>query len=415
MSGIDTTSTGAPQLYYSTDGGTTWSSTTYGLGSNNQFDAGELVSIGTCSSTSTECKFKARVDLLSFGDDFQYYWKFQDTNVNSQGNGAERRLRASADGYANDADPLPSGHRRPRQRTNILKKMTVLTTDATSRWYTNAPTNLDRQMTYYSDSDEYFFEFDTSACGTGTNACFFLHPEPSWAGPERYGNWIARGNVNPGYQYSSWSYGMNKERTSSTRPLEQQRRRLPDHRCTRWPRHELGLLVQQCAMKNLPLSVWTPTTGIDAPLTGGDAATASMTYGWSYHHASVQVRHPRRHHRLTLDVQVQLHRYHQHGKPHVRDHQRLVLLLPVHQLRPLSSSLLHDLRFHLLLPMEWFRPRYKASEALCTGAVTYKVGNVAPTPDTFKPDLDHSPLKDSHASSRTIAVTISMLVTQLQV
>ena len=31
MSGIDTTSSGAPQLYYSTDGGSSWSSTTYGL------------------------------------------------------------------------------------------------------------------------------------------------------------------------------------------------------------------------------------------------------------------------------------------------------------------------------------------------------------------------------------------------
>ena len=42
-----------------------------------------------------------------------------------------------------------------------------------------------------------------------------------------------------------------------------------------------------------------------------------------------------------------------------------------------------------------------------SGAVTYKVGKVAPTPDTFSPELVHSPLKDGHASSRTIAVTIS--------
>ena len=56
------------------------STTTYGLGSNNQFDAGELTSIGTCSSTSSECRFKARTDALSTGDDFQYYWKFQDLN-----------------------------------------------------------------------------------------------------------------------------------------------------------------------------------------------------------------------------------------------------------------------------------------------------------------------------------------------
>jgi hypothetical protein len=56
--GIDTTSSGGPTLHYTTDGGTTWSSTTYGLGSNNEFDSGELVSIGTCGSSSSTCIFK---------------------------------------------------------------------------------------------------------------------------------------------------------------------------------------------------------------------------------------------------------------------------------------------------------------------------------------------------------------------
>jgi hypothetical protein len=70
MSGIDTILSGAPVLYYSTNGGTSWSTTTYGLGFNNQFDAGELVSIGTCSSTAQDCRFKARVSDLFYGDDF---------------------------------------------------------------------------------------------------------------------------------------------------------------------------------------------------------------------------------------------------------------------------------------------------------------------------------------------------------
>ena len=81
MSGIDTTSSGAPKLFYSMDGGSTWSSTSYGLGSNNQFDAGETVSIGTCSSTTTECKFKARIPDATIGDDVRYYWKYQDLNL----------------------------------------------------------------------------------------------------------------------------------------------------------------------------------------------------------------------------------------------------------------------------------------------------------------------------------------------
>ena len=64
----------------------------------------ELVSIGTCSSTATDCRFKARVDDLSYGDDFQYYWKFQDL---SKGNGANVELRACLDRYANHAYALP--------------------------------------------------------------------------------------------------------------------------------------------------------------------------------------------------------------------------------------------------------------------------------------------------------------------
>ena len=41
-----------------------------------------------------------------------------------------------------------------------------------------------------------------------------------------------------------------------------------------------------------------------------------------------------------------------------------------------------------------------------TGDITYKVGNVAPTPDTFKPEMIHSPMQDSHSKSRTVSVTI---------
>ena len=41
-----------------------------------------------------------------------------------------------------------------------------------------------------------------------------------------------------------------------------------------------------------------------------------------------------------------------------------------------------------------------------TGDITYKVGNVAPTPDTFKPEMLHTAMQDSHAKSRTVSVTI---------
>jgi len=40
------------------------------------------------------------------------------------------------------------------------------------------------------------------------------------------------------------------------------------------------------------------------------------------------------------------------------------------------------------------------------GSMTYKVGNVAPTPDTFAPDFTHSPLGDSHSATRVVSVDI---------
>ena len=197
MSGIDTTSSGAPVLYYSTDGGSSWSTTTYGLGSNNQFDAGELTSIGTCSSTSSECRFKARTPDLSTGDDFQYYWKFQDLNQGS--NGANVGYEPALTGTQTTPTPYQVDIVDPLTAPTSHKKMTVLTTDTYAGSYSSSPSFFDRQMTYYSHSDEYFFEFDTSNCGTGSQMCFYT-------GTSTFsGNWIARGNTAPAYG----SYGMN--------------------------------------------------------------------------------------------------------------------------------------------------------------------------------------------------------------
>ena len=42
-----------------------------------------------------------------------------------------------------------------------------------------------------------------------------------------------------------------------------------------------------------------------------------------------------------------------------------------------------------------------------SGSTTYKVGKVAPTPDTFAPIMDHGVLRDSHSKVRTFTYTIS--------
>jgi hypothetical protein len=186
MSGIDTTSANAPKLMYSTDAGSTWSSTTYGLGSNNQFDSGEVVSIGTCSSTASECQFKARTPDVSFGDDFRYYWKYQDLNTGS--NGANVGYEPALTGTQQTPTPYQFDVVDPVNAPSTSKKMTVLTTDVTAYNTFNGGGYFDRQMTYFADNDEYYFEFDTSSCGTGSSSCFYTGTLTG----SRGSNWLTR-------------------------------------------------------------------------------------------------------------------------------------------------------------------------------------------------------------------------------
>jgi hypothetical protein len=166
------------------------------LGSNNQFDAGELVSIGTCSSTSSDCRFKARTPALSVGDDLRYYWKYQDLNTGS--NGANVGHTPALTGSQTTPTPYQIDIVDPANAPTSHKKMTVLTTDVHASSYYTPQGYFDRQLTYYSNNDEYFFEFDTSGCGTGSQQCFYTSTSTF------YGNWLARGSTNP----SKGSYGV---------------------------------------------------------------------------------------------------------------------------------------------------------------------------------------------------------------
>jgi hypothetical protein len=71
MAGVDTTSSNGPTLHYSLNNAT-WSSVS-------------ATSIGSCSSTSSSCRFKATTPSVDAGDYLEYYWKFQDLNQGSNG------------------------------------------------------------------------------------------------------------------------------------------------------------------------------------------------------------------------------------------------------------------------------------------------------------------------------------------
>jgi hypothetical protein len=392
MSGVDTTSSGAPVLYYSTDGGSSWSTTTYGLGSNNQFDAGELVSIGTCSSTSTDCRFKARVDDLSYGDDFQYYWKYQDLNQGS--NGPNVGYEPALTGTQTTPTPYQVDIVDPANAPTSHKKMTVLTTDVHAGSYYTPQGFMDRQLTYYSHSDEYFFEFDTSNCGTGSQSCFYTGTSTF------YGNWLARGNTAPAYGY----YGMNSGSNKFNQNL--------------WNNNGDGYL--QIAAKDGPgmniifvynaqMNEWATVgvdteTGIDTPLTGGSQATASVSYGYSQAYKFA----------IPGDITGSFGTFSFNATQTTTTANRLCVTTNgwYYFYRSISTDRCTSAYYMIYGSTSSYRwsgfalgSGYYGRQA-STGDITYKVGNVAPTPDTFKPEMTHSPMQDSHSKSRTVSVKI---------
>ncbi len=393
MSGIDTTSSGAPKLYYSLDGGSSWSSTTYGLGSNNQFDGGELVSVGSCSSTSTECRFMARTPALSYGDDLRYYWKYQDLNQGS--NGKNVGYEPALTGSQTTPTPYQIDIVDPANAPTSHKKMTVLTTDVHAGSYYTPQGFFDRQLTYYSHSDEYFFEFDTSGCGTGGSSCFYTSTSTF------YGNWLARGN---NLYPATGSYGMN----SGTNKFNQ----------NLWSNNGNGylqigaqhgpgmnLIFVYNSAKNAWATVGVDTsTGIDTALTGGSKATASVSYGYTQAYKFA----------IPGDITGDFGNFKFNATGSSTTANRLCVTTNgwYYFYRATSYDRCTSAYYMVYGSTSSYRwsgfalgTGYYGRQA-STGDITYKVRNVAPTPDTFKPMFTHAAMQDSHSKTRVVSVSI---------
>ena len=397
MSGIDTTSSGAPKLHYSLDGGSSWSSTTYGLGSNNQFDGGELVSIGTCSSTSSDCRFKARTPALSFGDDLRYYWSYQDLNQGSNGaNQGFTPALTSSQTATTGPTPYQIDIVDPNNAPTSHKKMTVLTTDVHASSYYTPQGYFDRQLTYYSDSDEYFFEFDTSSCGTGSQQCFYTSTSTF------YGNWLARGSTNP----SKGTYGVYSS-SGVTNKFNQ----------NLWtngqgyiqvgakdgPGMNLVFVYDSTLNKWATVGIGTET-GIDTPLTGGSQATASVSYGYTQAYKFAIPGD------ITGDFGT--FKFNSTQSSNVADRMCVTTNGWYYFYRAPSTDRCTSAYYMVYGSTSSYRwsgfalgTGYYGRQA-STGDITYKVGNVAPTPDTFKPEFTHSAMQDSHSKTRVVSVTI---------
>lgn len=396
MSGIDTTSSGAPKLHYSLDGGSSWSTTTYGLGSNNQFDGGELVSIGSCSSTSTECRFKARTPALSYGDDLRYYWSYQDLNQGSNGaNQGFTPALTSSQTATTGPTPYQIDIVDPANAPTSHKKMTVLTTDVHASSYYTPQGYFDRQLTYYSNSDEYYFEFDTSGCGTGSSQCFYTSTSTF------YGNWLARGSVNP----ATGSYGMN----SGTNKFNQNLWNNNGNGYLQIGAQDgpgMNLIFVYDSTKNAWATVGVGTsTDIDTPLTGGSQASSSVSYGYTQAYKFA----------IPGDITGDFGTFKFNATGSTTTADRLCVTTNgwYYFYRATSSYDRCTSAYYMVYgstsSYRWsgfaLGTGYYGRQA-STGDITYKVGNVAPTPDTFKPQFTHSAMQDSHSKTRVVSVQI---------
>jgi hypothetical protein len=158
MSGIDTTTSGAPHLHYSIN--------------NGSYTAVKATTLGTCNSSSTDCKFRATTSDVAAGEYVKYFWAFQDLAATPNaatspagGSGTPSTASAPTSPYWFFVDDVANAGND--------KKMIIIITDVRVYTTTSIAKTFDRQMTYYEDSDEYVFEFDTSECGTGSNSCFY--------------------------------------------------------------------------------------------------------------------------------------------------------------------------------------------------------------------------------------------------
>jgi flagellin-like protein len=169
-SGVNTTSAGAPHLYYRVDAGS-WSGVT-------------ASTIGTCLA-GADCYFKATIPgqtaPATGTKDVDYFWAFRDSPAQPNGNpsieGTTGTLPAGGTGLPsniNAAGISPYGYSIEAIDNAAVgdNKWTIKVDGMNSYSYYSAQRYYDWQMTYYEPSREYHVEYDTDNCGTGSLSCF---------------------------------------------------------------------------------------------------------------------------------------------------------------------------------------------------------------------------------------------------
>ena len=407
LSNIDSTASNKPTLNYAFNNGT--------------FTSVGATSIGTCSTSASSCQFRATIPTASAGDYVEYYWKFQDLNSNPN---------VGYDPALSGAETVPTPYNYTVADVDDAgddKKLTTLMTDvhASSSSNPRASQLIDRQFTHFDGSDEFYFEFDVSSCGTGSNQCFFTGSTYDAPNYYFYNNWMGQHATVAG----SGSNGMGSASTRSD-TFEHMTNDGGYLTITADKGPGMNLLYLYDAGENAFAMVGIGSTpSIDSKLSGGAAMDSSYTYGNSPAYMvtlgsdSAMTAAGEE----TYGGQMGLFSFGNETGGSGINANRLCVTTNgfVHFFRSpfstrdqcsgayyyggsyFSGGLSDERALPSYVWSGWAHGMgYYGSQA-ASGTATYKVGGVAPIPDTFAPIAVHAALSDSHSKDRTISVVLS--------
>jgi len=168
--GVDTTTNGGPSLSYSVDNGS-WTNV-------------RATTLGTCLA-GYWCNFRAVIPAVQEGEYVEYFWAFQDlvgTAAGTTGTPNFKTLPVGGTGSPSSVTAPSSPYNyfvQPDDQADAFNsdgtknnKWQLKIDALTSFRYYSVYRYFDEQITYYEDSQEYIWEYDTSNCGTGSYQCF---------------------------------------------------------------------------------------------------------------------------------------------------------------------------------------------------------------------------------------------------
>ena len=380
-SGIDTTSGNEPTLYYAIDNGT--------------YTSVAATTIGTCGTTASVCQFKAQTSDIEAGEYVTYYWSYQDMNVDSTG--ASDPNEGFTPGLTG-AQTTPTPYWFYVEDVNNAgedKKFVQLTTDVSAYPSTNPSKRFDRQMTYFDQSDEYYFEFDTSECGTGSSSCFYSGSSNS---NYFYNNWIVQWQTSTYPATSSYN-------TGGTSPgkiyLDDDNGGFLSISADDGPGMNLVFLWDGDEFAMVGIG---DENDINEPLAGGSSASSVSSYGYTNAYRYV----------VPGDITGEFAGYSWNAS-YSSTGQNVICTGTngwTHFLRSSSGSPSCSSGYYYVYAANYkwngfaLGSGYYGSMA-STGSVTYDVMKIAPEPDTYAPTITHTGLADSYAQKRTVTATIT--------